>query len=91
MGTTSETKQVWAQKRRQRHHARAERRRRDRAVVPVAVAQRAGIRMATLAHATGQAGTRAALFEATYSLKSGQYRSGWFDVAALQPCELGSR
>jgi hypothetical protein len=30
------------------------------------------------------------LFEATYSLKSGQWRSGWFDVAALQPCELGS-
>ncbi len=24
------------------------------------------------------------LFEATYSLKSGQWRSGWFDVAAIQ-------
>jgi len=25
------------------------------------------------------------LFEATYSLKSGQWRSGWFDVATIQP------
>ncbi len=25
------------------------------------------------------------LFEATYSLKSGQWCSGWFDVAAIQP------
>lgn len=25
------------------------------------------------------------LFEATYSLKSGQWRSGWFDLLALQP------
>jgi hypothetical protein len=31
------------------------------------------------------------LFEATYSLKSGLWRSGWFDLAALQPSELGSR
>jgi hypothetical protein len=30
------------------------------------------------------------LFEATYALKSGQWRSGWFDVAALQPSEAGS-
>ncbi len=51
MGTTTETKRVRAQKRRQRHHARAERRRRDRALVPVAVAQRLGIPVATLAHA----------------------------------------
>jgi hypothetical protein len=27
------------------------------------------------------------LFEATYSLKSGQWRSGWFDLLALQPSE----
>ena len=25
------------------------------------------------------------LFEATYSLKSGQWRSAWFDVLALHP------
>lgn len=30
------------------------------------------------------------LFEATYTLKSGQRRSGWFDLAALQPSEAGS-
>ncbi|WP_212815053.1 MULTISPECIES: hypothetical protein [unclassified Mycolicibacterium] len=30
------------------------------------------------------------LFEATYALQSGQWRSGWFDVAALQPSEAGS-
>lgn len=30
------------------------------------------------------------LFEATYALKSGQPRSGWFDLAALQQPEVGS-
>lgn len=30
------------------------------------------------------------LFEAAYALKSGQWRSGWFDVAALQPSTAGS-
>ena len=30
------------------------------------------------------------LFEATYSLKSGQWRSGWFDLAAIQPSEVNS-
>lgn len=30
------------------------------------------------------------LFEATYALKSGQWRSGWFDLAALQPSEAGA-
>lgn len=33
----------------------------------------------------------APLFEATYALKSGQWRSGWFDLAALQPSETGTR
>jgi hypothetical protein len=31
--------------------------------------------------------THGPLFEATYSLKSGRWRSGWFDVAAIQPGE----
>jgi hypothetical protein len=30
------------------------------------------------------------LFEATYALKSGQWCSGWFDLAALQPSAAGS-
>lgn len=30
------------------------------------------------------------LFEATYSLKSGQWRSGWFDLPAIQPSEVSS-
>lgn len=64
MGTTTESKQVRADKRRQRHRARAERRRADRALVPVAVAQRLGIRVATLADAMRQAGFTAALTEA---------------------------
>jgi hypothetical protein len=64
MGTMTETRQVRAEKRRLRRRARAERRRRDRALVPVAVAQRLGIRVATLAHAMRQAGITAALTEA---------------------------
>ncbi|MBS1693102.1 MAG: hypothetical protein JST91_12860 [Actinobacteria bacterium] len=30
------------------------------------------------------------LFEATFSLKSGQWRSGWFDLAAIEPSEVNS-
>jgi hypothetical protein len=30
------------------------------------------------------------MFEATYSLKSGQWRSGWFDLAAIQTSEVGA-
>jgi hypothetical protein len=30
------------------------------------------------------------VFEATYSLKSGQWRSGWFDLAAIHMSGVGS-
>ena len=30
------------------------------------------------------------LFEARYALTSGRWRSGWFDVAAVQRCEAGT-
>jgi hypothetical protein len=63
MGTTTESKQVRAEKRRQRQRARAERRRRDRALVPVAAAQRLGVRVAALAHAMRAAGVTTAITE----------------------------
>jgi hypothetical protein len=61
MGTKTESKQVRAEKRRQRQRARAERRRADRALVPVAVAQRLGIRVAMLADAMRTGGITTAI------------------------------
>jgi hypothetical protein len=104
--------QARAEERRRRKRARVEQRRQDRALVPVAVAQRLGIAVAEVARAMraadvieqitedqakgwaadpgsapqwltvlqGERLARAA--EQEYRC---QWRSGWFDVLALQP------
>ncbi|MBS1693101.1 MAG: hypothetical protein JST91_12855 [Actinobacteria bacterium] len=63
MGAKTENQQLRAEKRRQRQRARVERRRGDHALVPVAVAQRLGIWVATLADAMRQAGITTAITE----------------------------
>ena len=61
MGTKTESQQLRAEKRRRRQHARVERRRADRALMPVGAAQRLGIQVATLADAMRTAGITAAI------------------------------
>ena len=63
MGTKAENKLATAEQRRRRQRARAERRRADRALVPMAVAQRLGIGVATVAHAMRMAGITTAITE----------------------------
>jgi hypothetical protein len=101
MSTQTQQSQSQAEQRRRRTHAKADRRRRDGALVAGVVAELVGIAVADLARAMGAAGvyrqlTQAQatdvvvavdgpLLEATYSLKSGQWRSAWFDLMAIWP------
>jgi hypothetical protein len=64
MSTKTEQSQARVEERRRRKHAKADRRRRDRALVPVCVAQRVGIPVADLARAIRASGVHRQLTEA---------------------------
>jgi len=64
MSTKTEQSQARAEQRRRRKHAKADRRRQDRGLVPAAAAQRVGIRIADLARARRAAGVHQQLAEA---------------------------
>jgi hypothetical protein len=63
MSATAEQSLARAEERRRRKHAKSDRRRRDRALVPAAVATRVGIRVADLAHVMRTAGVHQQLTE----------------------------
>jgi hypothetical protein len=101
MSTQTQQSQSQAEQRQWRTHAKADRRRRDGGLVACVVAERVGIAVADRARAMGAAGVYRQLTEAqatdvvvavdgpllevTYSLKSGQWRSAWFDLMAIEP------
>jgi hypothetical protein len=64
MSTKTEQSQTRAEQRRRRKHAKADRRRRDRGLVPGVVAQRVGIRIADPGRAMRAAGVHQQLTQA---------------------------